>query len=344
MKSEEMSTDVAPPTFDEWTKDKPQIVDPCMPISLKHKMNIDIETANIDSRETTWLCINQPAKHPHLGARIRPLYAYTETEKKTLLHDKSLDWNKLPSFLRTELSLRLAEEKTQAEQMGDALKLGWATEPSQQTPLSQYLEPATPPLYRAMLLAGCRIPLTWFIDHYMELACDVARLVTKDVTLLTKEDKLLTVTVIDVERMLRERAWPDDLGSHSLTLSTWQSARENFLRVCHTLADPGDATDGKTNITAELTRHFAHFAQELGTEYCVNCDYMRNFGNWYPVERALRMEIFQKRVFNRDVWQNRVIPVMDFAEPPRPPARTNYNNPNQAYSNNHSGSRKRRHR
>ena len=73
--------------LDDWMKDRPKVFDASLPMNLKHKENIRIESANTASRETTWRYKADPDHYPHLGAPIKPLYAYTDEERTILLHD-----------------------------------------------------------------------------------------------------------------------------------------------------------------------------------------------------------------------------------------------------------------
>uniref|UniRef100_D8Q1N4 Uncharacterized protein n=1 Tax=Schizophyllum commune (strain H4-8 / FGSC 9210) TaxID=578458 RepID=D8Q1N4_SCHCM len=301
----------------DWMKDRPKVFDASLPMNLKHKENIGIESANTASRETTWRYKADPNHYPHLGAPIKPLYAYTDEERTILLHDRSLDWNTLPSFLREELALLLAEEKaSQAER--DTLI--WRAQPFTQCGLGNSWLLPVPPVYRAMLLAGCHIPLTWFLDHIMRRATDLSRVTTKDITLLSESNKPVTVSIIDVEHM-DKKFWPDD-QENGLNFYTWEPAFKNLLRVCQTLAPLSDAIGEKTNITAQLKQHFDFF--------CDIPDVDRRFADCYPTERALRATIFEQRAFNRVVWQDLTDSAMSAAAAARAP-------PPQQHHNNNSG-------
>ncbi|KAL1726204.1 hypothetical protein EV714DRAFT_276755 [Schizophyllum commune] len=289
---------VAEPKRYDWTKDRPQITETSLPVDLKHKQNLKIEALNTASRETTWRHKVDPTRYHHLGAPITPLYAYSDEERTVLLHDKSLDWNTLPAFLRAELALRAADE---AASPAERLALNWAPEPFTVCGDGEPLLRPVPQVYRAMLLAGCHIPLTWFSDVYMTLAGDLSRLATKDITLLSKTNKPMSATIIDVDAMI-QRGWPDEVLSfgppYKLNVHAWRCNFENLLRVCTSIAEPVDAADGNSNITTELRKHFAYFSGLPGAD--------QRFDDWYPTELQLRGNIFSKRAFSYSVWDSMV--------------------------------------
>ncbi|KAL1678947.1 hypothetical protein EV122DRAFT_277754 [Schizophyllum commune] len=298
MPSDVKTEPVAEPKRDDWTKDRPQITDPSSPVDLKHKQNLKIEALNTANRETTWRNKVDPTRYPHLGAPIMPLYAYTDEERTILLHDRSLDWNTLPAFLRAELALRAAEE---AASPAERLALNWAPEPFTVCGDGEPLLRPVPPVYRAMLLAGCHIPLTWFSDVYMTLAGDLSRLATKDITLLSKTNKPMSATIINVDAMI-QRGWPDEVLSfgppYKLNVHAWRCNFENLLRVCTSIAEPVDAADGNSNISTELRKHFAYFSGLPGAD--------QRFDDWYSTELQLRGNIFSKSAFSYSVWDSMV--------------------------------------
>ncbi|KAL1678948.1 hypothetical protein EV122DRAFT_277755 [Schizophyllum commune] len=327
--------------LDDWMKERPQIADASMPLDFKHKVNLAIEAANLLSRETTWRCLNEPS-HPLVGAPIQPLYAYTDEERTTLLHDKDLDWNTLPSFLRSEISLLVAKQKV-SQPITDyqSLKLSWEAErPIASSGSAGYVVPI-PPLFRGMLLVGSHIPLTWFSDAYMRLASDIPHLITKEITLLTMDDKLVTLSIIGVDCMVHH-GWPNDVDTSDLTFKGWEEAFNNLLRVCATLADPADAVDGKTNVTSELTKHFGYFRAEIlsvppaRTEQC--------FSDCYTAERELRMDVLQKRPFDFDEWERRAKVAIQAAEAARAPPPAPQPRYNDRYDDNRPGSSRSRKR
>ncbi|KAL1747863.1 hypothetical protein HDZ31DRAFT_30950 [Schizophyllum fasciatum] len=329
--------------LDDWMKDPHPIEDASLPLRLKHKLNLEIEASNDASREITWRYKADPLHYPHLGAPIKPLYAYTLEECEILLHDKGVDWKTLPSFLRSDLSLRLAESAkvTSAQRDGNTLKLNWLTERPATTDGSSHI-PLAPPLYRAMLLAGCRIPLSWFSDKYLDLAHDVSGITTKNVTLLSRDNKLLPLTFIDVEAMIRQ-GWPDDVERNAFTFTTWKNCFDNLIRVCTTITCPRDVCDCHINISAELVKHYEFFCERTDAL----CDAGRAeqcFAQWYSVERELRLEVLRKRVVDHSVWNSRAGGVLRAAEAACAPvpAPQPYHNPyNPHHGNSRSRSRKR---
>ncbi|KAL1698579.1 hypothetical protein EV121DRAFT_274332, partial [Schizophyllum commune] len=284
--------------FGNWMADLPRLPPGGYTRDWRTTENLRREAANEASRVATQLCRDDRAHHPDVGAKILALYEYTDPERDGWYYNKDIKWSKLPQFIHDEFAaVRQEELRQRREEKGTKknapLSIAGRRRFTRASDTSHTNIPI-PIIFINTLRAGIIIPLTWYSNYHLEHARDLTRLHTKAASILDSNGITKKVTILDIDRMLRN-GWPTDNSSDDLTLSTYDICEKNHLRAWEQVIPAHDVTNDESNTTAELVKHSEFFANQIR-------DREATFPVWYDVERERRHQIFNDVAFERAEW------------------------------------------